>query len=79
MANSERTNDSPVKPFYVFCLRTDLIHNPEVSTMKVNNLLLRAFLKSHLEESDLDGQLKFQVLKITEEEQKCLSLSSCDT
>lgn len=55
LANSERVNDSPIKPVYVYCWRTDFMYNPEVSTMKINNLLLRASLKSHLEESDLDS------------------------
>lgn len=53
-ANSERINGSPIKPVYVFCLRTGFIYNPKVSTMKVNNLLLRVSFKVSLG-SDLNS------------------------
>lgn len=48
LANSERARYSPIKLVYVFCFRTEFMYNPKVSTMKVNNLLLRASFKVSL-------------------------------
>ena len=48
LANSERVCYSPIKLIYVFCFRTDFMYNPKVSTMKINNLLLRASFKVSL-------------------------------